>query len=71
MRVPTDAVPYLLTASRDYIFFADTRGLWRSDGTAAGTNIVRDIAPGAAGSYPGLAAVNDLLFFTANDGSNA
>ncbi|MEA2464560.1 MAG: hypothetical protein QOJ98_2307, partial [Acidobacteriota bacterium] len=26
--------------------------LWRSDGTAAGTGVVRDIAPGAAISYP-------------------
>jgi ELWxxDGT repeat protein len=45
--------------------------LWRSDGTAAGTFLVKDIAPGTAHSYPwGFTEVNGTLFFVANDGPN-
>jgi ELWxxDGT repeat protein len=40
--------------------------LWKSDGTDAGTVLVRDIIPGAGGSYPAdLMDVNGTLFFTA------
>src|SRR5207244_2850184 len=43
--------------------------LWRSDGTAAGTMLVKDICPGAAGSGPfAFTNVNGTLFFAANDG---
>ena len=43
--------------------------LWRSDGTRAGTTMVRDIHRGKSGSDPGnLTAVGDTLFFTAKDG---
>src|SRR5262249_25472623 len=48
--------------------------LWKSDGTAAGTALVKDINTGtvntgAAGSYPGnLTNVNGTLFFTADAG---
>jgi ELWxxDGT repeat protein len=43
--------------------------LWRSDGTAGGTYMVSDIAPGLPGSNPVyLTAVNGLVFFAANDG---
>src|SRR5262249_32588778 len=44
--------------------------LWKSDGTAAGTVMVKDInvAPAAAGSYPGnLINVNGTLFFAATE----
>jgi ELWxxDGT repeat protein len=45
--------------------------LWRSDGTAAGTVLVKDIAPGASESHPGfLTNVNGTLFFTAEDGTH-
>ncbi len=48
------------------------RELWRSDGTALGTYMVRDLCPGSCGSrnwFRGpLAAVGDRLFFAANDG---
>lgn len=44
--------------------------LWKTDGTAAGTRLVKDIAAGAADGYPGsLTAVGTTLFFTANETS--
>lgn len=37
--------------------------LWKSNGTAAGTVLVKDFEPGSASSYPGsLTMVNNLLF---------
>jgi RNA polymerase sigma factor (sigma-70 family) len=43
--------------------------LWKSDGTAAGTVLVKDIAPGGADAHPGyLTNVNGTLYFTAGDG---
>jgi ELWxxDGT repeat protein len=45
--------------------------LWRTDGTSAGTALVRDIAPGSYGSNPtSLTNVSGTLFFAANNGSN-
>ena len=46
------------------------RELWTSDGTKAGTVLVKDIKPGtASGSFPySLTAVGGRLFFTADDG---
>ncbi len=44
--------------------------LWKSDGTEAGTLVVRDINP-LGGSFPrSLVNVNGTLFFAANDGTN-
>ena len=47
--------------------------LWRSDGTAAGTFVVKDIFPGASHGLSlddptSLVNVNGTLFFAANDG---
>ncbi|MGH7268453.1 MAG: ELWxxDGT repeat protein [Candidatus Rokuibacteriota bacterium] len=45
--------------------------LWRTDGTAAGTRLVKDINPGPADSHPGFArftVVDGTLFFDADDG---
>jgi ELWxxDGT repeat protein len=43
--------------------------LWRSDGSPGGTGLVKDIAPGPAGSFPTeLAHVGGYLYFSAQDG---
>jgi len=44
------------------------RELWSSDGTGAGTALVKDITPGASGSsFRSPAAAGDTLFFVADD----
>ncbi len=59
------------------LYFAATDGvngveLWRSDGTQAGTVMVKDIRPGADSSFPrSLVNVNGVLFFTADTGATA
>jgi ELWxxDGT repeat protein len=46
--------------------------LWRSDGTDAGTVLVKDIWPGAPGSEPeGITTAAGLLFFFASDGKRS
>lgn len=43
--------------------------LWKTDGTTAGTVIVKDIEPGIRGSDPyNLTLVGDEIFFSADDG---
>lgn len=43
--------------------------LWRSDGTVSGTEMIRDIHPGPAGSAPRcLARVGEWVLFIADDG---
>lgn len=44
--------------------------LWRSDGTAAGTRLVKDIRPGRAGSDPSLLAVAGRTLYFATVNSN-
>ncbi|QCS51065.1 hypothetical protein FEK30_16255 (plasmid) [Picosynechococcus sp. PCC 11901] len=74
--------PSFLTVVGDRFFFTASNGLngangengfelWVSDGTAAGTRLVKDINPGTDSSNPrDLTAVGDRLFFNANDGVN-
>ncbi|HEY0513557.1 MAG TPA: ELWxxDGT repeat protein [Thermoanaerobaculia bacterium] len=43
--------------------------LWKTDGTTAGTSRIRDIAPGAASSYPSLLTpLGSAVLFAAYDG---
>jgi ELWxxDGT repeat protein len=71
---PYSSYPSALTNVNGTLFFTANDGvsgweLWKSDGTAAGTNLVRDINPGYASSDPdSMTNVNGTLFFTANDG---
>ena len=45
--------------------------LWVTDGTAAGTQMVKDINPGTAGSNPTyLTLIGDTVYFTADDGTD-
>jgi trimeric autotransporter adhesin len=77
---PSGALPLgrqrFAVVGNTFLFVADDGGsgneLWRSDGTAAGTVLVRDLNPGANpgvedGSGP-LVAVGGKVFFQANDG---
>jgi len=42
--------------------------LWMSDGTAMGTEMVKDIYPGDSNSYPSsITNINNVLFFAADD----
>jgi ELWxxDGT repeat protein len=71
----TYGFPYSTTAVGGSLFFAagiaGGGGLepWTTDGTAAGTYLVRDINPDEADSRPqDLTAANGTLFFIADDG---
>ncbi|MCG8648716.1 MAG: hypothetical protein MI861_02725, partial [Pirellulales bacterium] len=58
------------------LFFAGSTSehgseLWKTDGSDAGTQLVRDINPGSAGSNPNwFTNANGTLFFTADDGTH-
>ncbi|MFZ9353117.1 MAG: ELWxxDGT repeat protein, partial [Candidatus Limnocylindrus sp.] len=60
----------------DYLYFSatqDTTGseLWRTDGTEAGTTLVKDIANGTDGSGPSnYFEFGDYVYFQANDGTS-
>ncbi|HEY9753324.1 MAG TPA: ELWxxDGT repeat protein, partial [Coleofasciculaceae cyanobacterium] len=66
--------PSNLTSVNQTLFFVAEndltgRELWKSDGTTAGTVLVKDIALGSVSSSPSnLTNVNGTLFFTANGG---
>src|SRR5262249_5179286 len=82
--------PSNLTNVNGTLFFTANDGvngaeLWKSDGTADGTTLVKDIYPGQypysvyggawhyrpnSSSPAGLTNMNGTLFFTANDGVN-
>ena len=68
--------PTSLTTIGSTIYFAANDGvhgneLWKSDGTAVGTKMVKNIRPYGKGSFPmNLTTVNGTLFFTANDGKH-
>lgn len=70
--------PHLFTvvgtgaAARAYFVANDLRNgqeLWTSDGTVAGTHIVKDLSPGHSDTdFTALAAVGTTLYFVADDG---
>ncbi len=43
--------------------------LWRSDGTEAGTVLVKDINPASSSSPVNIVAVDGSLYFAADDGT--
>lgn len=73
--IDASSSPRFLTNVDGMLFFTaydDATGveLWKSNGTEAGTILVRDIRPAAESSDPqALVHVNGLLYFTADDGS--
>ena len=81
-QIGTGYYPAELTAAGNRLFFVgdDSHGaeLWMSDGTSAGTGLVRDINPSAGAGAPGprrgptqLTPVGDgRVYFAANDGSS-
>ena len=68
------AMPRELTVVGDRLYFRADDGvlgeeLWETDGTAAGTRPVADLATGSRGSRPnGLASLGGSLYFWADDG---
>ncbi len=72
--IPNGSSPKGLTSIQGTLFFSADDGvhgreLWMSDGTTAGTVLVKDINPGNAGSSPSsLTELNGRLFFAADDG---
>ena len=71
---PFTSAPQSFTEVNGTVYFqASSRGfgaeLWKSDGTTAGTQLVKDLVPGLdSGSYPtGLTNFNGTLYFTATD----
>ncbi|KAB2964486.1 MAG: hypothetical protein F9K18_07495 [Thermoanaerobaculia bacterium] len=71
--------PFQVVAGEVAYLFRDDgihgRELWRSDGTALGTFLVRDLCPGVCGSegfydVVSLEAVGPLVYFAGNDGAH-
>jgi len=65
-----------LVVANGLLFFAATNNslggfeLWKSDGTAAGTVLVKDIWGGSSGSHPRwITNLNGTLYFAASDGT--
>ena len=68
--------PWNLTAVGNTLYFAAIDGtngveLWKSDGTASGTVMVKNIRSGSLSSSPyEFTAIGNTLYFAANDGTN-
>ena len=65
------SAPFSLRSVNGTLFFSANDGisgheLWRSNGTRAGTALVKDINPGSAGSTPrAITALNSTFLFSA------
>jgi ELWxxDGT repeat protein len=74
--VTLTTAPTTLTNVAGTLFFSANDGvrgyeLWRSDGTEAGTMLVKDVRSGSVSAFLGeLTAVDGKLFFVADDGVN-
>ena len=74
--IATGGAQPLMVAMNGYLYFAASTAangeeLWRSDGTEAGTTLVKDINSGTTGSAPrNLKNINGVLFFTAGQTSS-
>jgi ELWxxDGT repeat protein len=72
--LPATPAGDLVVAVGDRVVFAASDSasgpeLWVSDGTVDGTRLLRDIFPGATGSYPDkLTSVAGVVYLSANDG---
>ena len=74
--------PYSFTEFKEKLYFTANDGdngteLWVTDGTTAGTQLVKDINPGSgnfsyaySSSPRNLTVIGDELFFSANNGEN-
>jgi ELWxxDGT repeat protein len=66
-----------LTLIGETLYFTANDGLsghelWKSDGSEAGTVLVKDIRTGTSGSIPeSLTNVDGMLYFVANNGTNS
>jgi uncharacterized protein (TIGR03382 family) len=65
--------PRMLAATRQYVFFSAEGSfdeLWRTDGTAAGTLLLRDFNVSGNPAITGLMAFKDRVFFAVDDGAS-
>jgi ELWxxDGT repeat protein len=61
---------FAATMSTNFSTGQSDEELWRTDGTSAGTYLLKDIRPGAVGSnIQWMTVVGSTLYFTANDGT--
>ena len=71
----SDPQSFTDVSSHSTLFTADTsdygRELWKTDGTSAGTVLLKDIYSGQTGSNPGeFSKAGDHVYFVADDGSS-
>ncbi len=74
---PNSSSPALLTAVGNELYFTATDGLhgielWKSDGTAAGTQLVCNVGDGnGSAAISSVVNVNGVVYFSAADGSHS
>ena len=66
--------PHSMTAFGDTLYFSAGYGsqvMWKSDGTASGTVMVKDINSGGFDSITDITALGNTIYFRADDGTNS